>query len=94
MAETSIEFIREDEYAYWFSSDRKYMNKIYKMAQDYPNEVKIITDERDKEEGGIEIRIPSNWFKMPKAPSKKNLTREQREAAAIRMKNARSKKND
>ena len=40
--ETCVEFYGDANYLSWYSSETKYINKMRKLLQEYPNEVKVI----------------------------------------------------
>ena len=71
------------------SDERKWINKILKLAEDHPDEVKI-TQRPESNYGMIVAHVPATWFKiMP--PRKLNLTEEQRSQMAERLKAGREK---
>ena len=85
MAETSVEYIKGENYLTWYSDDPKWVNRIRQLASDNAD-VQIVNDDGD----GVLAHCPVSWFKPPKPPIKRNMTDEQRQAAAERMKNMRS----
>lgn len=87
--ETSIEYIANETYATFYSSEAKWKRKIHSFQKSYPNEIKIIHEDDDS----ILAHIPKSWFKIT-PPRKMNLSEEQRAAAAERMSNARKKKGE
>lgn len=84
MAETSVEYIKGENYLTWYSDDPKWVNRIRKLASDNAD-VQIVSDDGE----GVLAHCPVSWFKPPKSPIKRNMTDEQRKAAAERMKNMR-----
>lgn len=76
----------------WFSSDeRKWCNRIKKLAEQYPEDV-IIKRRPEDNDGCIYAVLPSSWFKIqPKF--KRQMTDEQRLASAERLRKLRSKTN-
>ena len=84
MAETAVEYIKGENYLTWYSDDPKWVNRIRQMATDNA-EVQIVNDDDES----VLAHCPVSWFKPPKPPIKRNMTDEQRKAAAERMKNAR-----
>ena len=84
MAETAVEYIKGENYLTWYSDDPKWVNRIRQLAADNA-EVHIINDDGES----VLAHCPVSWFKPPKPPIKRNMTDEQRQAAAERMKNAR-----
>lgn len=85
MAETSVEYIKGERYLTWYSDEPKWANRIRQLAADNAD-VNIISDDGE----GVLAHCPVSWFKPPKPPIKRNITDEQRQAAAERMKNMRS----
>ena len=81
--ETCIEYLDVDKYATFCSSERKWINKIYKLKEKYPNEVRIEASEEDND-GMIIASIPKSWMKVS-PPKKMNLTEEQKAERAERM---------
>lgn len=87
--ETSVCYIDEDNYASFDSSERKWINKILKLKEQYPDEVKILNMPEDNY-GSIAAHIPKSWLKVS-PPKKVNLTDEQRAERANRMRKIVSK---
>lgn len=85
--ETCIEYIDEEKHATFCSSERKWINKIYKLKEKYPNDVHIEVSEEDND-GMIVAHIPKSWMKVS-PPKKVNYTEEQKAALAERMRAAR-----
>lgn len=85
MSETSVEYIKGERYLTWYSDEPKWANRIRQLAADN-DDVNIISDDGE----GVLAHCPVSWFKPPKPPIKRNMTDEQRQAAAERMKNMRS----
>lgn len=74
------------------TNERSWINKLTKLADKYPDEVKVIM--RPEENYGVLlIDIPKSWFKIS-PPRKSNMTDEQKAAAAERMRSVRAKKSD
>lgn len=84
MSETSVEYIKGERYLTWYSDEPKWANRIRQLAADNAD-VNIISDDGE----GVLAHCPVSWFKPPKPPIKRNMTDEQRQAAAERMKNMR-----
>lgn len=85
MSETSVEYIKGERYLTWYSDEPKWANRIRQLAADNAD-VNIISDDGE----GVLAHCPVSWFKPPKPPIKRNMTDEQRQAAAERMKNMRN----
>jgi len=72
----------------WFSSDeQKWINRIRKLQEQYPDQV-IIKAEPETNDGCIYCKLPQDWLKII-PPRKCNLTEEQRKAISERLNNAR-----
>ena len=89
MNETAINRLQGDDYCFVFTAERKFINRLKELAQEYPNDVNI---QYVNEDGSIGAKVPSNWFKFVKPPAKRSYTEEQRKAMGERMKKAREKK--
>ena len=85
MSETSVEYIKGENYLTWYSDDPKWVNRIRQLAAE-DADVQIVSDDGES----VLAHCPVSWFKPPKPPIKRNMTDEQRQAAAERMKNMRS----
>ena len=89
MNETAINRLQGDDYCFVFTAERKFINRLKELAQEYPNEVTI---QYVNEDGSIGAKVPFNWFKFVKPPAKRSYTEEQRKVMGERMKKAREKK--
>lgn len=89
MIETSVERVQGDTYCLIYTGERKFINQLNELAQNYP-EVDI---RHINEDGSMVVRVPYDWFRFVKPPTKRNYTDEQRQAMSERMKKAREKKN-
>ena len=90
LKETCINYVGEDKTAIFCSSETKWINKILKLREQKPNEVKIIHYPEDNY-GMIYAEIPKNYIKVS-PPRKVNYTDEQKAAMAERLAAAREKK--
>lgn len=88
--ETCVEYIEQEITATFYSGERKLINKILKLAEERPDEVKIICMP-EYNDGHILAHIPKSWLKIS-PPAKRTLSEEQRAAAAERMRNMSKKK--
>ena len=88
MAEVTVEFIKGENYLTWYSDDFATIRHMKKLQEDYPDDVKVISEE----DNSMVIHVPVKWFREPKSKAKREMTEEQRLAAQIRMKNARNSK--
>ena len=81
--ETAISYLNIDDYAIFHSSEQKWINKILKLRESHPDEVKIVYLPEDNN-GMLLAHVPKSWFKVS-PPRQVNYTEEQRAAAAERM---------
>ena len=89
--ETACDYLSCDKHATFCSSELKWINKILKRAEEYPDQVEIQVMPENNQ-GMILAHIPKRWFKIA-PPRKSNMTDEQREAMAKRLADARDKRN-
>lgn len=89
--ETAVGYLDVDNYASFDSSERKWINKILRLKEKYPEEVEIIKMPEDNC-GSIAAHIPKSWMKIS-PPKKVNLTDEQKAAMAERMRQSRKSLN-
>ena len=87
--ETCVERIQNDKYTNIYTSERKFINELNTLKEQYPDNVII---ERVNRDGSICAKVPYNWFRFVKPVTKRNMTEEQRKAASERMKRARENK--
>ena len=73
--ETCVEFYGDANYLSWYSSETKYINKMRKLLQEHPNEVKVISDD--------------DYGMMVHVPKRVNMTEEQKLAVSERLRAAR-----
>lgn len=89
--ETCCEFLNVDNYATFCSSESKWINKIIKLKEQYPDSVDIVKYPKDNC-GFILAHIPKSFFKIS-PPRQVNYTDEQREQIAARLQSSRNVKN-
>lgn len=77
--ENCIEFLRNEKTATVTFSQRKYITKIKRLAEKYPDEVEICAENED---GSIVAHIPVKYVRI--SPPKK-LTEEQKESLRERL---------
>ena len=90
MIETSIDRFQGDDFCTVFTAERKFISQIKELAKQYPNDVKIQYINND---GSIGAKAPYDWFRFIKPKTKRNYTKEQRDAMSERMKKARENLN-
>ena len=84
--ECVIEWIRGDkEVTVTFASHTKYNTKVRKLAEQNPEDVKIVAENPD---GSIVAHLPLSYIKVNK-PKQMNYSEEQKEAMRERLKSAR-----
>lgn len=86
--ETSVEFYSDAKYLTWYSSETKYVNKMKKLLEEYPNDVELVHED----EISMMVHVPKKWFKAPNIPRTRVLTEEQKQQAAERLKKIREDK--
>ena len=91
MAETAWNYCTDEEYGYFSSDELKLVQKMAKYAELYPDDVRIIKS-AEENGGSIYCRVRKSWSKPPAPPRTKNMTNEQLEAMAERMRENRSQK--
>lgn len=89
MIETAIDRLQGDDFCIVFTAERKFVAQIKEFAEQYPNDVEIQYINPD---GSINAKVPYDWFRFIKPPTKRNYTEEQRQAMKERMKKARESK--
>lgn len=91
--ETACGYLTDDKGRAWFSSDEfKWKNRMAKLAEQYPDQVQITVKPEDND-GCLNAYFPAKWLKIT-PPIKRNMTEEQRMAAAERMRNMRKQLDD
>lgn len=83
--ETCVERIQGDKYTNIYTSERKFINELNALKNQYPDDVII---EHINEDGSIVAHVPFSWFRFVKPPTKRNYTEEQRKAMGERMRTA------
>ena len=89
MIETSIERLQGDTYCNVYTGERKFVNKLLELYEEYPEDITLIK----YNDGSVGAKVPYDWFRFIKPPAKRNYTEEQRKAMGERMKKAGEKKN-
>ena len=73
----------EKEHGFFSSDERKFITKVRKLKEQYPDQVRIIM-EPEENDGCIYCEMPTEWFTI-RVPRKLDLTDEQREAMRDRL---------
>lgn len=86
--ESAIEWLRGDQMATaTFPAGTRECNRLKKYAEEYPEEVKI---SRENLDGSIVVRFPKKYLRITR-PVIRELSDEEREAAANRLREARKR---
>ena len=85
--ENVVEFISGHKKLSFTFSSRRFINRIKKYKEKYPDDVDLI----ENSDGSIFGHLPITWIKIS-PPRKVNLTDEQRRERAERLRNARNNK--
>ena len=80
--ENAIEWIKNSDTATVTFSQGRYITRIKKLAEKYPDEVQICSENKD---GSIVAHIPTKFIKI--SANKSNMTEEQKIANAERLRN-------
>ena len=73
--------------AFFSSDERRFITKVRKLKEKYPEQVRIIKEPEDND-GCIYCELPKEWFRI-QPPVKRNLSEEQRQEIAVRLKRTR-----
>lgn len=82
MNENVIEFLRDSKTATVTFSQGRYVSKIKRLAESYPDECQII---HENEDGSILAHIPTKWINISKRTGRE-MTDEEKSANAERLK--------
>ena len=83
--ENCVEFLRNSDTCTCTFSQKKYVTKMRKLAEKYPEECQIVVDNGNY----IVAHFPTKWLKISNSKRKRELTDEQKEALRERMRKAR-----
>ena len=86
--ETVIEHVAGEETATFYSAEKKWINLIYRLKQQFPDEVDIRYVNQD---GSLLVHIPATWMKI-KPKKKVVMTQERIEASKARLEKGRLKR--
>lgn len=89
LRETAWDWYSDEKTATMCSNEAAWIRKLTALAEQYPDDV-IIREMPEDNYGMILVNLPKKWLKI-KPPTKRNMTDEQREALAERMKNVRNR---
>jgi hypothetical protein len=74
----------DKEHGYFSSDERKFITKVRKLKEKYPEQVRIIA-EPETNDGCIYAEMPTAWFTI-RVPKQMNYTEEQKRVLSDRMK--------
>ena len=77
----------DKEHGYFSSDERKFISKVRKLKEQYPDQVRIIA-EPEENDGCIYAEMPTAWFTI-RVPKKVVLTDEQKQILSERMRQVR-----
>ena len=80
--ETCFNYTTRDK-AFFSSDERRFITKVRKLKEKYPDKVRIIKEPEDND-GCIYCELPVEWFTV-RVPKQMNYTDEQREKMSERM---------
>ena len=89
--EMDVNYCDADDMVSVTAYQAKYINQLKKLAQNHPDEVKIVAGENLKTNGGMMVvHLPKKYCKISfgEERKKRELTEEQKAAASERMKKA------
>ena len=87
--ENCIEFLSGERSAVVSFTNKKHINRIKKLYEERKDDFKYFHENTD---GSICAKIPLKWIKLnPGSKNRRVMTEEQKEAARIRLANARNK---
>lgn len=74
----------DKEHGYFSSDEYRFINKVRKLKEKYPDEVRIIK-QPEENDGCIYCELPTRWFSI-RPPVKRVLTDEQKKELSDRIK--------
>ena len=87
--ENCIEFLSGERSAVVSFTNKKHINRIKKLYEERKDDFKYFHENTD---GSICAKIPLKWIKLnPGSKNRRVMTEEQKEAARVRLANARNK---
>ena len=85
--ETAYNQTADSKTAELSTDERKWVNKLLRLAEQHPDQVRII-EHPDDNYGVLLAELPKSWFKIS-PPRSRTMSEEQKAAAAERLRNAR-----
>ncbi len=91
MKETTIDMVSGEDYILYYTSEKKWANKLRKQIEEHPGAVEVKVDTGNM----LAVKLPASWFKAPAPPKRsRTLTKEEKSALAARLEVARAAKNN
>ena len=90
LKETCLDHVAGENYATVYTGEIKWIRILYKLKEDYPQDVNI---QHINEDGSIIAKIPIDWFKI-KPKKKMQFTAAQLELAKARLERGRLERLD
>lgn len=82
MRETTCDHVESENYILYYTSEKKYLNRLRKQMETHANEIEVKVDDGQT----LGVKLPLSWFRPPAPPAKrKPMTEEQLQAARERM---------
>lgn len=90
--ENCVEFLSGEKYMVVTFTNRKHINRIKKLYEERKDDFKYLIENKD---GSICAKLPLKWLKInPGSQNGRVMTEEQKEAARIRLQQAREKRKE
>lgn len=90
MRETTTDHVEGEDFILYYTSEKKYLNKLRRQIESHPDDVVVKVDDGHT----LGVKLPLSWFKAPTPPAKRApMSEEQRELARERMKNLLASRN-
>lgn len=89
--ETIIDYNEEEPRAHIYTLNRPLAQAVEKLADEFPDKVEILRPWREDIHEALDAEVPKDWIKL-RPPAHRNMTPEQKKAAADRMRKAREAK--
>lgn len=82
MRETTTDHVEGEDYILYYTSERKWMNKLRRQIEAHPDVTEVKVDDGYT----LGVKLPVSWFRTPvPPPNRKPMSEEQRRAASERM---------
>lgn len=85
--ETALNYLAEDEHLTFCTCEKKWINRINKLKEEYPDDVDI-TDYPESNHGYMVVHLPKSWFTI-RVPRKVELSEEEKQRRSERLRSLR-----